>query len=215
MHDFGGPNESATHPIRAGVGYSRRADERTDHPLVSVSDVWVPAHPGVVRILSRMWIAVAMAETERKVNVKIYVASSWRNEFQPIVCAEFREDGHEVYDFRHPEPGNNGFSWSAIDPDWHSRQVTPDRYMQLLAHPIAEKGYTLDMAALTGADVCVMVMPCGLSAGVEFGYARGAGKPTAVYVPALRDPDLMVKMADFITTDIVKLCNWVNSRKKR
>jgi len=30
---------------------------------------------------------------------KIYVASSWRNEYYPEVVAKLREAGHEVYDF--------------------------------------------------------------------------------------------------------------------
>ena len=140
---------------------------------------------------------------------RVYVASSWRNQFQPLVCAELREDGHKVYDFRHPEPGNNGFSWSAIDPDWHTTGVTPTRYMELLAHPVALRGFELDMNALKSADLCIMVMPCGLSAGIELGYCVGAGKPCAVYVPGMRDPDLMVKMAELITIDIVELMNWV------
>jgi hypothetical protein len=31
---------------------------------------------------------------------KIYVASSWRNEYYPEVVEKLREAGHEVYDFR-------------------------------------------------------------------------------------------------------------------
>lgn len=147
-----------------------------------------------------------------EVNVKrIYVASSWRNAFQPLVCAELREDGHEVYDFRHPAPGNNGFSWSAIDPEWHTT-TEPARYLELLAHPIADHGFALDMNALMAADICVMVMPCGMSASLEAGYAKGAGKPLAVYVPGLREPDLMVKMADLVTADLVEVCNWVRAQ---
>lgn len=55
--------------------------------------------------------------------MKIYVASSWRNEFQPLVCAELREDGHDVYDFRHPELGNDGFSWRLIGDGWQQWTV--------------------------------------------------------------------------------------------
>jgi hypothetical protein len=139
--------------------------------------------------------------------MKIYVASSWRNEFQPLVCAELREDGHDVYDFRHPGPGNYGFSWRAIHPDWKSWSV--EEYLTALSHPIADHGFSLDMNALQTADVCIMVMPCGMSASLEMGYAVGAGKPTAVYVPGMREPDLMVKMADFISDDLVAICDWV------
>lgn len=50
---------------------------------------------------------------------KIYVASSWRNQHQPQVVSFLREQGHEVYDFRHPA-GKTGFQWSQIDEDWEN-----------------------------------------------------------------------------------------------
>lgn len=56
---------------------------------------------------------------------KIYVASSWRNEFFPEVVKTLREAGHEVYDFRNPPSGGHGFKWSEIDPeymDWSPEQ---------------------------------------------------------------------------------------------
>lgn len=34
---------------------------------------------------------------------KIYVASSWRNPYQPEVVAALRKTGYEVYDFRNPK----------------------------------------------------------------------------------------------------------------
>jgi hypothetical protein len=145
--------------------------------------------------------------------MKIYVASSWRNEFQPLVVSELREDGHSVYDFRHPEPGNDGFSWREIHPNWQSWTVP--EYLSALRHPIAVHGFTLDMNALRSADVCVMVMPCGMSASLEMGYAVGAGKPTAVYVPGMREPDLMVRMADVVTDNLVALCSWAREHAAR
>jgi len=57
------------------------------------------------------------------------------------------------------------------------------------------------MTALRECDVCVYVMPCGVSASLEAGWAAGAGKPLVVYIPELREPDLMVKMANVVTTD--------------
>ena len=45
---------------------------------------------------------------------KIYVASSWRNEYYPEVVAKLREAGHDVYDFRNPPSGDPGFKWSGV-----------------------------------------------------------------------------------------------------
>jgi nucleoside 2-deoxyribosyltransferase len=124
--------------------------------------------------------------------MRIYVASSWRNERQPKVVEILRMQGHEVYDFRNPAPGNGGFHWSEIDPNW--QQWTPQEYLAALEHPIACAGYKLDMDALESADACVLVMPCGRSAHLEAGYAIGAGKPTAILVTD-GEPELMYKMA--------------------
>ena len=49
---------------------------------------------------------------------KIYVASSWRNEYYPEVVAKLREAGHDVYDFRNPPSGDPGFKWSSVSEDY-------------------------------------------------------------------------------------------------
>ena len=128
--------------------------------------------------------------------MKIYVASSWRNEHQPHIVRALREDGHEVYDFKDSE----GFHWYEVDPGWQA--WTPAAYLSGLLHPCANRGFNRDMAALRAAEVCVYVMPCGVSASLEAGWAAGAGKPLIVYVPELREPDLMVKMANLVTDDL-------------
>ena len=126
---------------------------------------------------------------------RIYVASSWRNTYQPAVVEILRDNGHEVYDFR-----KDGFSWSEISPSW--REWTPEEYIYALRHECAERGFDRDMKALEQCDVCVMVMPCGPSASMEAGWAKGAGKPVYVFAPEIREPDLMVKMFDLVTTNL-------------
>jgi nucleoside 2-deoxyribosyltransferase len=130
--------------------------------------------------------------------VKIYVASSWRNEHQVQAVLALRAAGHEVYDFRNPAPGNKGFSWSAIDPAW--KLWTVQQYQDALQHEAARSGFKLDMDALEECDVCVLVMPCGRSAHLELGYAIGAAKCSLIYIPFPErpEPELMYKMADGI-----------------
>jgi hypothetical protein len=130
--------------------------------------------------------------------MNIYVASSWRNVVQPAVVHALRAFGHEVYDFRHPAPGNTGFSWSEIDPHW--RQWTPDDYRKALHHPIAMKGYALDVGALQSCDACVLVLPSGRSASWEFGYAVGQGKRGYVLQLEKEEPELMYSEATILTT---------------
>jgi hypothetical protein len=52
--------------------------------------------------------------------MKIYLASSWKNTAQMNALRLLREAGHEVYDFRNPEPGNTGFSWKECIPPGES-----------------------------------------------------------------------------------------------
>ncbi len=120
---------------------------------------------------------------------RIYVASSWRNEYQPTVVAALREAGHEVYDFKNPAEDNNGFHWSTIDPEW--KEWTPAKLKQALGHPVAQKGWGFDQRAMEWANAGVLVLPSGNSAHLEAGWLAGKGKPTCVYVPAMKEPDLM------------------------
>ena len=137
--------------------------------------------------------------------MKVYVASSWRNEKQPEVVRFLRECGYEVYDFRNPREGDKGFHWSEIDPNW--KQWTPDVYRQSLRHPIAERGFESDMDALRRCDVVVAVQPFGRSTSLELGWAAGARKPTILLLDN-GEPELMVKMCSAICIDIfeVRLC---------
>lgn len=128
--------------------------------------------------------------------MKIYVASSWRNGYQQAVVAYLRTMGHEVYDFRNPAPGDRGFSWSEIDPNW--KAWTPTEYREALKHPVAARGHSFDMAALRGCDACVLVLPSGRSASWEFGFAMGEGKIAAVFMPEPCEPELMYRGAEIL-----------------
>lgn len=136
---------------------------------------------------------------------KIYVASSWRNEFQQKVVEILRAAGHQVYDFRHPEPGNEGFHWSDVDPKW--KGWTPREFVASLDHPVAEAGFGLDMNALNWCDTCVLVLPCGKSAHLELGFACGAMKDTVILMEDHTEPELMYKMVNrmlFTTDELVE-----------
>ncbi len=128
--------------------------------------------------------------------MRIYVASSWRNAMQPEVVRRLREAGHEVYDFRNPAPGDDGFAWSEIDPDW--QKWTPAAFVEALEHPTAQHGFRNDMDALQTAEATVLILPCGRSAHLELGYAVAADQFTAVLMPPGNEPELMYKMVDAI-----------------
>ena len=135
--------------------------------------------------------------------MKVYVASSWRNPHQQAVVAALRAAGHDVYDFRNPKPGDDGFHWTEIDREW--LKWTPEKFRESLDHPVAREGFASDMEALASCDVCVLVLPCGRSAHLELGWAAGAGKRTAVLFTGPDEPELMYRMLEgvFVSIDEV------------
>jgi hypothetical protein len=135
--------------------------------------------------------------------MRIYVASSWRNPYQPDVVRGLREAGHEVYDFRHPAPGDDGFAWAEIDPAWQS--WAPAQYRAALQHPRAQGGFAHDRLALQMADATVLVLPCGRSAHLELGYAAGVGQRTAVLMLEPCEAELMYLLVDRICLTIDEL----------
>lgn len=142
---------------------------------------------------------------------KIYLASSWRNEFQPAVVDALRAAGHLVYDFRHPIEGDDGFAWSEVDADWKNWDV-PTYVRQITSgHPAIERGYSYDKSALDWCDTCVMMLPCGKSAHLEAGYAIGQGKPTVFYLrPERFEPELMYLLGNGFVTDTDELLRWLD-----
>lgn len=131
--------------------------------------------------------------------MKIYVASSWRNKLQPKVVKALLQAEHEVYDFRNTE---SAFHWSDIDRKWELWST--DQMAKALDHPLAQKGFKFDKAAIDWADVCVMVLPCGRSASLEAGYFAGAGKPLAIFLSD-GDPEVMYNLATAVVTTMEDL----------
>ncbi len=134
--------------------------------------------------------------------LRIYVASSWRNTFYTQAVERLRAAGYDVYDFR-----ADGFGWHEIDENW--RLWTPAQMIAAHRHPRAVQHYLRDWAALANADAVVAILPFGLSAGMELGFAVGTGKYTVVYAPAIREADLMLKMADAVTTDFEEVLGFL------
>lgn len=132
---------------------------------------------------------------------RIYLASSWRNEWQPALVNLLRDGGHEVYDFRNPAPGEDGFKWTEIEPGWLA--WTPERYATLVqSSPIAAHGFMRDKVALDWCDTCVLLLPSGRSAHLEAGYVIGQGKRTIIYLrPEKFEPELMYLLGSAIVTN--------------
>ncbi len=146
---------------------------------------------------------------ERLVSRRIYVASSWRNDLQQEVVRRLRVAGFEVYDFKNPKPGDNGFHWSEIEERW--QDWTPSEYRRALSHPIAERGFASDWNAMEWADTAVLVLPCGRSAHIEAGYFVGARKKLIILL-APGEPELMYKMTPLICLTIGEVIEAANDQ---
>jgi hypothetical protein len=143
--------------------------------------------------------------------MKVYVASSWRNELQPAVVSILRDKGHEVYDFRNPHPGNTGFHWSDIDDNW--KQWTMSEYREVLKqNPMATKGFEADKFGLLWADFVLLVQPCGASSHLELGWAAGAGKLTGVLLNNA-EPELMYRLADHLFVNLHEVCEYLRHKE--
>ena len=141
--------------------------------------------------------------------MKIYVASSWRNEYQPGIVNFIRSLGHQVYDFRKPNGQEAGFHWSDIDVAWTN--WTPEEYRQALTHPLAVAGFQSDLAGMVWADAVVLVLPSGRSSHSEAAHEKGKGKPVVVYIPEPIEPELMYKLFDNIVINEGELAYWIGN----
>lgn len=164
---------------------------------------------------STLRLCVTWEDEEARVRRSVYVASSWRNTFQPGVVELLRSVGLAVYDFRHPTKRDGGldtgrgFSWSEVDPEWKSWGARDT--VAALTHPVARLGFDSDMQALSACTTCLMVLPCGRSAHLELGWAAGAGRRTAVYFPtplSQGEPELMLAVAHNFIVGKDDLCSW-------
>lgn len=141
----------------------------------------------------------------------MYVASSWRNEYQQSVVAALKDAGHDVYDFRNPTPGEHELSWREMDgwENWGAERIASVlRGTDGPISELAEANFQSNFQALERAEAVLCVMPCGRSAHAELGWAAGAGKRTAVLLLDDSEPELMWKVADDVLLSVASAVEW-------
>jgi hypothetical protein len=98
--------------------------------------------------------------------MKVYPASSWRNQHYGADVRAMRAAGHQVYDFR---SANGAFRWPACS--------TLTEYIAALEFdPHVAAAFERDKEAIDWADALVLILPCGKSAHLEAMYASGQDK---------------------------------------
>lgn len=126
--------------------------------------------------------------------MRIYVASSWRNEFYNGILDSLYVAGHQAWNWREPPTGGNGFGWHQVGlPDYqHGDQISAQVWREMLLREAAQAGFASDLAGMNWCDVGVLLHPCGRSAHLEAGWLAGRGKKVHVLALEPVEPDLMV-----------------------
>lgn len=104
--------------------------------------------------------------------MRIYVASSWKNENEVMALTTFlRSSGHEVDCFCDNSNGRYIFSWQEIVKDKDFINA-----IDFLKDKRSQKAFAEDKKWLDWSECVIMVYPCGNSSHLEAGYAKGQGK---------------------------------------
>lgn len=136
--------------------------------------------------------------------MKIYVASSWKNDAYPAICELLENRGHETLNWR-----ANGFNWGMMDTGWESWTASDYRQM-IYNHSHARNAFKFDFGLMKQADLCVLLLPSGRSAHIEAGWFAGAGIPVIVHLDKFDGPDLMWKLGYAITTTRMEMLREVD-----
>ncbi|MCG8400870.1 MAG: hypothetical protein MJA84_04660 [Firmicutes bacterium] len=130
--------------------------------------------------------------------MKIYVASSWRNEQLVRAFAKFlRDAGLEVDDFTDNSRGRFVFHYSELG------NIDELDAINFLKDERSQRAFHEDKKWIDWADALVLILPAGKSAHLEAEYAKGRGKKLVIWQQAFPkgEFDVMYGFADLITDD--------------
>ena len=112
--------------------------------------------------------------------MRIYIASSWKNQAQVIELAKALEaNGFEVDAFCRASDTRYAFHWSELVDD--EDELGDYDAIQFLADSRTQRAYHEDKKWLDWSECVIMLMPCGRSSHLEAGYAKGQGKHLFIY----------------------------------
>lgn len=108
---------------------------------------------------------------------KIYLASSWNNNKQPLAVKKLRDIGHSVYDFRNPNGRKDRSVWEDIGyTNIQVKRMNKNVFKEALRKKQTKDRFQDHHKAMLEADICILLLPCGKSAHIEAGYMAGNGK---------------------------------------
>lgn len=108
--------------------------------------------------------------------MKIYIASSWKNKLMAMqLTTLLRDDGHEVDCFCEENGKRFAFNGNEVC------DVANTDAFHFMKLPEAQKVFEEDKKWIDWSEAVIMLLPCGNSAHLEAGYARGSGKLLYIY----------------------------------
>ena len=141
--------------------------------------------------------------------MKIYLASSWKNEKEIKRLANLlKMQGYNVDCFCDTSTGRYVFHFSEIgDP----RVLN---VLNFLADKRSQRAFQEDKKWLDWCECCLLYLPAGKSAHLEAGYAKGQGKKLIIFQCEFPkgEFDVMYGFADLITDDLNTIRNWLEEK---
>ena len=154
-----------------------------------------------------------MARNSSNGMAKIYVASSWRNQYFPEVVKKLRESGHKIYDFHNPPHEDSPFMFRRTCSKINKVYAQEFNSQRKLTE--SERHFQEHIDAMNWADICFLILPCELNAHIEAGWMKGVGKKVVSYIPVVYETELMHQLFDLITDDFEKILQYLNPSSRR
>lgn len=143
--------------------------------------------------------------------MKIYIASSWKNEDSVKYLANLiREETPCSVDCFADASTRYVFSWREINVD--RKKLNAKTFMQ---YNKVWEAFREDKKWLDWCDCCVLFLPAGKSSHLEAGYAKGRGKKMVIFSPdgfPTGEFDVMYGFANLITDDIDTLIDYLGEK---
>lgn len=140
--------------------------------------------------------------------MKLYIASSWKNESEVNeIAAILRRAGHEVDAFCDPSTGRMVMDYSSLG------NMTELTIASALDEPLVQMAFQEDKKWIDWSDGVLLVLPSGRSAHLEAGYAKGQGKILMVYQDQFSkgELDVMYGFSDLVTSDFAKVLTFLDT----
>lgn len=137
-----------------------------------------------------------------KSKLSVYLMGALKNELRiPEIGNVLRAEGYVVMD-EWITPGEHA------DENWQRYEKIRGRnYQEALKGIAATNIFLFDRSYIDISDVGILVLPCGKSAFLELGYAKGCGKKTFILLDG-QEPsryDIMPNFADKVCFDLDEL----------